>query len=132
MNSRNKIVIVIAFVCLVLVSLLSIFGRSYLTQQINRGWVEIVSDRYFHSWKRDNQGQVWFKFHDTNRIETIDGKQIEIPIESENEISGFAFDQDGRLWVSTEEQLILILDAQQEWQIFSPKSSIPFRLEVIS
>ena len=74
---------------------------------------------------KDTQGLVWFAGFHKKFIESIEGDQLQVPVDSaESGIDGFQFDHQDTLWVTTSDDYLLIRDTELAWKTFTPKEEL--------
>lgn len=125
MSKRIDKRLIIGVIVVIIAFFFFLIGIIYLTYESKVGWETIIPDRPPRYLEKDTQGLVWYADIHEEHIESIKGDQIQIPVDSaEGGIDGFLFDHQGKLWVTTTYDYILIRDTKLAWKRFTPKEDI--------
>lgn len=117
MNKKRKVILTVGVLALLVSIALSLFVNNHMKTESQKGWEGAITARIDSSFQKDPFGHIWYQVGSRLIIESVEGNQIEIPIQEDELLYNFIFDSHGNLWTCTSSGL-LIRDSNGSWNSY--------------
>ena len=117
MNKNGKVILTVGVVALLVSIGLFLIILNHVKSESQKGWEEVISTRIDSSFQKDPLGHIWYQVGSRPIIESVEGDQIEIPVQEDELLYNFIFDPQGNLWTCTSNGL-MIQDPGGTWNSY--------------